>query len=143
MPLERSPELEQLYNDMREAYQRKDGEAIRDMVSTHEATVSRGTAPSEVVHGRDEIARLVLESAEWAPKLKTTSLEAYASGDVGYVYADAAFVLEDGTEIPTRLMAVAQREDGRWRMVNSLTSFPVPNELLEGDSPLLHAAAQS
>ena len=143
MALERSPELEQLYRDMEDAYRRKDAEAIREMLSTHEATVSRGTAPDEVARGRDEITRLVIESVEFAPELRAASVEAYADGGVGFIYAETAFVMEDGREMPTRMMAVTQREDGKWRMVNSIASLPVPNEMLEGDSPLLRSAART
>jgi ketosteroid isomerase-like protein len=142
MPLERAPELEQLHRDMEDAYRRGDVEAIREMTSTHEATAARGTAPDEIGRGRDEITRLVGQSAEGAPGMKTSSVEAYASGDVGFIYSDSAFVLPDGGEIPCRLLAVAQREDGAWRMVSVLTSIPVPNELLEGDSAFVtHAGS--
>jgi len=139
MALEHSPELEQAHHDLRDAYRRRDAEAMRRLISSHPATVSRGTDPDEVAHGRDEIVALVEQSADEFPGMTSSNVEALAEGDLGYVYADTTFTLKDGTEFRSRGLEVAHREDGQWRFVHGLVSIPVPNEMLTPDSPFTAA----
>jgi hypothetical protein len=40
MALEHSPELEQAHHDLRDAYRRRDADAMRRLISSHPATVS-------------------------------------------------------------------------------------------------------
>jgi ketosteroid isomerase-like protein len=139
MALEHSPELEQAHHDLEDAYRRRDTEALRRLISSHPATVSRGTDPDEVGHGRDEIIALVEQSADEFPDMTSSDVEALAEGDLGYVYAETTFTTQDGTEFRSRGLAVAHREDGQWRFVHGLASIPVPNEMLTPDSPFAAA----
>ncbi len=141
MALEHSPELEQAHHDLEDAYRRRDTQAMGRLISSHPATVSRGTAPDEVAHGRDEIISLVEQSADEFPDMTSSNVEALAEGDLGYVYAETTFTLKDGTEFRSRGLAIAHREDGHWRYLHGLASIPVPNELLTPDSPFAAAKA--
>jgi ketosteroid isomerase-like protein len=135
MALERSPELEQAHHEMTAAYNKHDVEAMHRMISTHSAVVSRGTAPDEVVKGHDELIAAFAQSMDDVPVLTTADVEAYADGDLGYVYAENTFIDPDGTEYPSRGLAVAHREDGQWKFVHGLAAIPVPNDMLTPDSP--------
>jgi len=135
MALERSAELEQTHYEMTAAYNNRDVEVMRRLISTHPAVVSRGTAPDEVVKGHEELVAALTQSMDEGLAMTTKNVEAYADGDLGYVYAQNTFIDPDGTEYPSRGLAIAHREEGQWKFVHGLAAIPVPNEMLTADSP--------
>jgi ketosteroid isomerase-like protein len=113
---------------------------MRDMISTHPATVLRGTDPGEVAFGRDAIMTEIEANLGTAAAFEVTNIEAYADGDLGYIYGEIQLT-PDGAEFSLRGLWVAHREDGSWRFVHGLIAVPVPNELLVAGSPLAVATA--
>jgi hypothetical protein len=99
--------------------------------------VARGTGPDEVIHGRDS---LIAAIAQAGPSVAVVSenVEAWADGDLGYVYAENAFTTEDGASVTCRGLAVAHRKDGEWQYLHGLQAIPVPGEMLTADSPLVN-----
>ena len=137
MALEPAPELVQAHIDFAAAIQRHDVDALGEMISTHPATTARGTQPGAVVRGRDALlAALATVDTEEGESLVDTHVEAFADGDLGYVYADAVWTSPDGTTFPIRGLVVAHREGGRWRYLHGLNAIPVPDEILTSGSPL-------
>lgn len=144
MALERAPELEQAHEEFAAGIRGRDMAALREMISSHPATASRGTDPTEVVRGRDEFLAAIEGEPEGEYSFTHTHREPYAEGDLGYVYAESILSLPNGAEFPLRSLAVAHREDGRWRFHNGLNAIPVANQLLTPASPLaLRATAAS
>ena len=139
MALEPAPDLEQAHKDMTDAFNRGDVERLRELISTHPAAISRGTAPDEVFRGPEAIHAAMAEGAQATPQITTTNIEAYADGDLGYVYAENTFIDPDGNEYPSRGLAVCRREDGQWRYLHGLAAIPIPNEMLTTDSPFVRA----
>jgi ketosteroid isomerase-like protein len=136
MALERAPELEQAHEEFAAALRGRDMAALREMISAHPATASRGTDPTEVVRGRDELLAAIENEPEGEYSFTDNHCEAYAEGDLGYVYAESILSLPNGAEFPLRGLVVAHREDGRWRFHHGLNAIPVANELLTPASPL-------
>ncbi len=123
--------------DFAVAIQQHDVETLGEMISTHPATTATGTAPGAVARGREAIlAALASGDAEDGEPLVDTHVEAFADGDLGYVYADAIWTSPDGTTFPIRGLVVAHKEAGRWRYLYGLNAIPVPDEILTPGSPL-------
>ena len=136
MALERAPELEQAHEEFAAALRGRDVTALREMISDHPATTSRGTDPTEVVRGRDEFLAAIENEPEGEYSFTDNHCEAYAEGDLGYVYAESVLRLPNGADFQLRGLAVAHRENGRWRFHHGLNAIPVPNDLLTPASPL-------
>jgi SnoaL-like domain len=126
MALDRSPELEQAHHDLMSAYEKRDTDAMRRRLSGHSAFAMRGTAPEEVTTQRDEAIQLIAQSREDFPTITTTHLEAYADGDLGYVYAEGSFKADDGTEYPSRSLVIAHRRMANGDSCTASTPFPFP-----------------
>jgi SnoaL-like protein len=144
MAIERAPELEKLAEETFEAYKRGDIEAIERTTSRHESSTAVGTDPTEVWHGFDEIIenlRTEIASQGEEAGFESVQIErrGYREGDTGWVSIEGKFRLADGTEIPTRGLAVLHREDGEWKYVHYLYSVAVPNSALEAGSPIAEA----
>ena len=72
-------------------------------------------------------------------------LEAHAAYLVGDVDAAAERLslgrirYDDGSEIPLRTTTVLHRSEGDWKIVQTMASVPVPEDLLEPGSPIAEA----
>jgi hypothetical protein len=136
MSLEPSPELERAHQELLDAYNAHDTVALRRLISTHPAVVSRGTAPDEVFAGHENLIAAIAAASD----TKTARcVEAYADGDLGYVYSETSYVDSDGTEYPSRSLVIAHREDGQWRYLHGLNAIPVPNTMLTPESQFARA----
>ena len=60
-------------------------------------------------------------------------VDAFVKGNVDWVSSRPVLILEDGTEIPTRSIAIFSMEDGEWKMVQGHKSVGVSNEELFGE----------
>ena len=61
-------------------------------------------------------------------KLEGGEPSGYEEGSVGWGVDHPAFVLPDGSRLPTRLTAVLHNEDGAWKIVHLHFSVGVPDE---------------
>ncbi len=137
MALEPAPELVQVHLDFAAAIRRHDVDALGEMISKHPATIARGTQPGAVIRGREALlTALGTGDIEEGQPLVETHVEAFADGDLGYVYADAVWTSPDGTAFPIRGLVVAHKGGGRWRYLHGLNAITVPDEILTPGSPL-------
>jgi hypothetical protein len=144
MAIERAPELEELSKQMLDAYQTGHIETIDRAMSHDDAVMMIGTDPEEIWEGheatiaalRDEMGSLQEETGFESIHIED---RAYCEGDVGWIVTKGKFRLADGSEIPTRGLSVAHREDGQWKFVTGMYSIAVPNAALESGSPMAQA----
>jgi hypothetical protein len=144
MKVKRSPELEQLAEEAHRREIAGDDAWFADRIADGEV-MTVGSAMEEVFRGRDAV--LALSTERMREELEQAGLqygadvprevEAYETGDTGWIVTTTSFVLTDGSTIPTRSIALLAREDGDWKWLLGATHVVVANELLTSDSPLV------
>jgi hypothetical protein len=88
-----------------------------------------GTGPDEG-HGTraDWVATYDRSIREMGLRLEADDPSGYEEGSLGFGVDRPAFVLPDGSRLPTRMTGVLRREDGDWRVVHLHFSVGVPDE---------------
>jgi hypothetical protein len=144
MLVTRSPELEQLAADGRQAADRRD-EEWRAQHTADGEVVSFGSDPQEIWRGRDAV--LGLTSAQvnevndsFGLKYEQDSVEGYEAGDAGFVIIHGRFLLADGSSFPTRAVNFLVKDGDQWQSVCGGLSLLVRNELMTAGSPLAETA---
>ena len=88
-----------------------------------------GSGPDEGHDDRaDWISTYESGIAEAGIKLEGSDPSGYEEGTVGWGVDHPAFVLPDGSRLPTRLTAVLHKADGDWKIVHLHFSVGVPDE---------------
>jgi hypothetical protein len=131
--MERSVELRDIILAAFEDYSSDDASAIERHTSRQAEVRLIGTDPNEWFEG--EQAAEVLKREAQDPSFRVSSLdelEVFVEGSVGWASGRPTWMLEDGTEIPSRWTAVFHQEDGEWKLVQAHTSVGVPDEELFG-----------
>jgi ketosteroid isomerase-like protein len=109
-----------------DAMNRGDGEAAALTHSDADDALIIGSDPAEWFQGAG--ARDVFrQQGEGGMQVRVEEPVVGADGDVGWFAGRGAFVLPDGTEHAFRATGVCRREGGEWRILQSHTSFAVPN----------------
>ena len=113
-----------------DAFNTHDAERFADRIAEGDGVSVVGSAPGEGHDSRDDwISTYAGGIAEMGVRLEAgASPLGFRGGDVGYVRDDPAFVLPDGSRLPTRLTAILAEQDGEWRMVHAHFSVGVPDE---------------
>jgi SnoaL-like protein len=131
--MERSAELQDIILAAFEDYSSDNSSSIERHTSRQAGVRLIGTDPNEWFEG--EQAAEVLKREAQDPSFRVSSLddlEVFVEGSVGWASGRPTWMLEDGTEIPSRWTAVFHKEDGEWKMVQAHTSVGVPDEQLFG-----------
>ncbi len=131
--MERSTELQDIILAAFNDYSSDDASSIERHTSRRAEVRLIGTDPNEWFGGGQ--AAEVLKREAQDPSFRVSSLddlEVLVEGSVGWASARPKWVLEDGTEIPSRWTAVFHQEDGEWKMVQAHTSVGVPDQELFG-----------
>jgi hypothetical protein len=131
--MERSAELQDIILAAFEDYSSDSASVIERHTSRQAGVRLIGTDPNEWFEG--EQAAEVLKREAQDPSFRVSSLddlEVFVEGSVGWASGRPTWMLEDGTEIPSRWTAVFHKEDGEWKMVQAHTSVGVPDEQLFG-----------
>ena len=131
--MERSAELKDIILAAFEDYSSDNASLIERHTSRQAGVRLIGTDPNEWFEG--EQAAEVLKREAQDPSFRVSALdelEVLAEGSVGWASGRPTWMLEDGTEIPSRWTAVFHQEDGEWKMVQAHTSVGVPDEQLFG-----------
>ncbi len=110
-----------------------DAEAFAAGIADTPGTSVTGSGPGE---GHDIRGDWVATYAEMTKpggpmvgfRLEGENPSGYAEGSLGFGVDNAAFVLPDGSRLPTRLTAVLRNEDGGWKVVHLHFSVGVPDE---------------
>jgi hypothetical protein len=142
MEARRSPALEALAREARDAFDRGDDDWYKEHAATGEIMMS-GSAPEEVARGRDQVfgPQFSMEAAkrslaEAKIEVRHGTVEAYEAGDAGFYVAEDEFVLEDGSHVPVRNIGVAARDGESWLLIGGFTSVLASNDLLAPGSGL-------
>ena len=103
-----------------------DEAALRRHFDTGPDHLSVGTAAGEVWRGGDVVVANFAQQFQQAPGLRLTpgSCDAYAAGDVGWLFDQPTISGPGMPESVARLTAVLQRERGEWKVVHSHLSLP-------------------
>ena len=131
--MKRSAELQDIILAAFEDYSSDNASAIERHTSRQAGVRLIGTDPNEWFEG--EQAAKVLKREAQDPSFKVSSLdelEVFVEGSVGWASGRPTWMLEDGTEIPSRWTAVFHQEDGEWKLVQAHTSVGVPDKELFG-----------
>ena len=131
--MERSAELQDIILAAFEDYSSDNASLIERHTSRQAGVRLIGTDPNEWFEG--EQAAEVLKREAQDPSFRVSSLdelEVFVEGSVGWASGRPTWMLEDGTEIPSRWTAVFHQEDDEWKMVQAHTSVGVPDEQLFG-----------
>ena len=96
-----------------------------DELVSREAALIIGTAPGEWVDDRD---RMKFGFETEGVRLESDDPLGYVEGSMGWVVDQPTFFFPDGSAFRTRLTAVMQQEDGRWKIVHAHFSVGVPDE---------------
>ena len=116
-----------------EDYSSETASSIERHTSRAEEVRLIGTDPDEWFEG-EQVARILAREAQ-DPSFKVSSLDelqVFVEGSVGWASARPVWILDGGSEVPSRWTAVFHREDGEWKMVQAHTSVGVPDRELFG-----------
>ncbi|HRQ42130.1 MAG TPA: nuclear transport factor 2 family protein [Chloroflexota bacterium] len=128
--MNRSDELSELTKEGLESFASGGLGFFTDRISRQDGVLAIGTDPKEWWAGYDTIVNVFQAQSEAMQGMAIVNVQpqAYSAGNVGWVAAEPAFRLPDGTELPFRLTAVYHKEDGDWRIVQWHASLGVANE---------------
>lgn len=109
------------------AFESKDAETVRGLISQSADTLILGTDAREWLYGVEAFEVTVAQVAE-APDYRWTlgRLEAFEEGNVGWVAADTTVHFGNRPEVAARVTAVFLLEGGVWRVVQWHASTPSP-----------------
>jgi ketosteroid isomerase-like protein len=142
--MKRSPEVEQMMRDFVSALEAGDIDAVARATSREPGVVAIGSDPGEYSRDYDTIVGLMRESSpEGSMNIRATVTEVkgYEEGDIGWADGTGGF-RHDNQSVEVRLSAVARREDGVWRFIQSHASIGVPNARMFDDTfQAAHAAS--
>lgn len=109
-----------------EALNQHDEAAITQYFDSGPDHLSVGTGADEVWHGGDVVAKNFSEQFRQMPELRFTpgEIEAFADGDVGWLFDQPTVSGPGMPDTPARLTAVLQRHGSDWKVVHSHLSVP-------------------
>jgi hypothetical protein len=127
--MERSPQLEELLQEVLVGMQAGDLPVMERLFSRAEGSAMIGTDASEYTRNIDDTLQVMRESM---PEVSGAALSiddarGYVEGSVGWIDSTGRFE-RDGQSVQVRMTAVAHNEDGQWRLVQAHASIGVPNE---------------
>jgi ketosteroid isomerase-like protein len=128
--MERSPKVVAGLAAFYEAFNTHDVDRFAAHIADGDGVSVIGSAPGEGHDSRDDWVNIYGAGiAAMGLRLEGgDSPTGFRGGDVGYARDTPAFVLPDGSRLPTRLTAVLAEQDGEWRMVHAHFSVGVPDE---------------
>lgn len=108
-------------------------EIADQVIADTDPAVVIGTGPGEGREGPAAWRQGVRDTIEQIPGVRIeagSGMRAWEHGDAGFLIDEPAWVMPDGSRIPTRATTVWARQDGDWRIVHLHLSVGVPDELL-------------
>jgi len=134
--VEQSAELKDLYRQCCEAQSSGDYAFFERHFSQKDSVLAIGTDPTEWWAGYATITRVFKAQLKEVGELQVLAdtPQAFCDGSIGWVAGQPTVRLPDGTEIPTRLTAVFQKEQDGWKIVQWHFSTGVSNEDFVGET---------
>ena len=106
-----------------------DFDSMRDMISGKPHSLIIGTDPAEWWDGGVGVDIWAVQGTEMGKiTIRSTAVESYSCGNVGWVADRPVMTLENGLEVPLRVTAVVAIERGHWRFVQMHASVGQANE---------------
>jgi class 3 adenylate cyclase len=117
--MERSIELRGLLLGLYDAWTRGEQGIFTELFSTDDNVLAIGSDPAEWWPGGRNAAAIFEHQIEemGRMKLEATNLQAFCSGDVGWIADEPLIHLESGLSFQGRLTIVFERQNGAWKMV--------------------------
>jgi ketosteroid isomerase-like protein len=127
-------ELENLVRRSYDAVSNGDVTFFERYLSCKDGVLYIGTDPQEWVTGYGPINRIYQAQAQemGSITIEAGDLQAYSSGDSGWVADRPTFRLPDGTAVLVRSTTVFAKEDGEWKVTHMHVSIGVPNQDVVG-----------
>jgi len=141
--MRRSPEIEQVVRQFVDAVAGGDLGTVERLCSNEQGVVAIGSDAREYSRNFAEIMELMRDSTpegESGITARIDDIAGYEEGNVGWADGTGRFE-RDGDSVQVRMTAVARRENGEWRFVQSHASIGVPNEKMF--EPLFRSHATS
>ena len=134
--MEELTELKELYLQCCEAMSRGDYLFFARRFSQKEGVLAIGTDPTEWLEGYAAIAGVFKSQLEQAGGFLVLpgTPRSHRDGSIGWVAGRPAIKLPNGSEIPARLTAVFQQDQGDWKIVQWHFSVGISNEDLIGET---------
>lgn len=132
--MKKSDELRTLTLESYNAFEKGDYTFFERHTSKEDGVLAIGSDPEEWWAGYDTITRVFKAQMQEMGGfvLADADPQAFSEGSVGWVADYPKMRLPDGTEIPFRITAVYQKENGAWKMVQWHGSIGMPNEEMIG-----------
>ena len=124
-----SVELVNLYRKLLEDVSSGNRAGIIALFADDPGVILVGTAPDELMQGREEIIAVVSDATARGFRLVPGLPLGYESGDTGWVVDRSHFSL-NGLEVADRMTAVFTRTQDRWRLVHLHHSVGIPDDKL-------------
>ena len=124
-----SVELVNLYRKFLDDVSSGNHAGISALLADDPGVILLGTAPDELIQGRDEIISVISDATEGGFRLVPGSPLGYESGNTGWV-VDRSHFSFNGVKVNDRMTAVFTRTGNRWRLVHLHHSVGIPDDLL-------------
>lgn len=119
--MEPSSELRELIGRFYRVFETGDMAVAGEVMSRDGRLLLAGTDPNEFGRGPGAVLRVMQEQSD---AIRASGMavipgeaEAYAEGNVGWIWDRPRFRMPDGSEIAARLTAVCHREGPVWRII--------------------------
>ena len=124
-----SIELVNIYRKFLEDVSSGNSAGVNALLADDPGVILVGTAPDELIQGRQEIISVIAEATKRGFRVLPGSPLGYESGDTGWV-VDRSHFFFSGLDVAERMTAVFTRTQNGWRLVHLHHSVGIPdNEL--------------
>ena len=124
-----SAELVNLYRKLLEDVSSGNKAGLNSLLADDPGVILVGTAPDELIQGREEVISVISEATARGFRLIPGSPLGYESGDIGWV-VDRSYFSFSGLEVADRMTAVFTRTKNGWRLVLLHHSVGIPDDNL-------------
>lgn len=120
-------EIRVVLDELLNAQNAGDARRLRSMLSERPDAVHIGTDADEWWTSKELVDAVAAAGGGDGMRAVADDIGIHLQGDVAWVEGWARFTNPAGDERPVRFSGVLQREDGRWKVVQSHASIGVPN----------------
>ena len=132
--MKQSAQVKDMLVQFYEGFSRGDAAACLDLISSEQGVLTIGTDPLEWWDERDKLHRAFEAQMKelGGARLVAGDPQGYEEGTVGWASDRPTIRMADGTEVATRVTAVAHREGAQWKLVQTHISLGAANEEVVG-----------
>lgn len=132
--MKQSAQIKDMLVQFYDGFSRGDTAALLDLISSEPGVLTIGTDPHEWWDERDKLRRALEAQMKelGGAGLVAGDPQGYEEGSVGWASDRPTIRMSDGTEVATRVTAVAHREGAQWKLVQTHISLGAANEEVVG-----------